>query len=724
MLSYFQASLIATVGAVGFYFVMVMGMFDFSIGANIMLSAIVGCVFASRFGMGYAGLIIGSVLTGTIVGLLNGIFYVKLRIPSMIVTTGLALIYESVANYIAGGVEQTLPSNLRAFGQMPWNIILALLACVAAYIFLNYTKIGTYTYAIGSNEFVAKNMGINVNKYKVLAFILSGAFLGVMAILTISYGSSMVAVTGMASMSRNFVPTMGCFFGLAFKKYGMPLQAIVIGEFVINIIFFGFIAMGAPTAIQDVITGLALLIIITLTTKAEKRRDCQVNRGRKCNERGKITGKNLCKSFGITKAVQNVSFNVNKGEVHALIGENGSGKSTLTNMLTGIYSIGSGTFILDGKEIHPKNQVEANNEGVSIIVQELGTLSGLTVAENIFLGHEDQFVHMGIKNTNAMNKKATELLKQYGFERIKAADIIDNYNFEDRKLVEIVKATYFNPKIVVIDETTTALSQEGREELYKHMNRIRESGNTVIFISHDLPEILEKSDTITILRDGVYIDTVKSKDVTEDDLKRLMVGREVTGDYYRADYGEKVSDEVVLSVKNVTVPGLIEDVSFDLHKGEILGFGGLSESGMHEIGKAIFGASYDRTGTVQLADGTQINDIPGAIKHSIAYTSKDRDNESVVLNQSIGDNICLPSLDSLANKLHLLSDKKLREFSNQFAKQMSVKMVNVNQFVSELSGGNKQKVVLARWIEKIPILSFSTVRPVVLISRLNRTFTS
>ena len=268
MLNYFQASLIATVGAVGFY--LVLGMFDFSIGANIMLSAIVGCVFATRFNLGYFGLIVGCILTGTIVGALNGMFYVKLRIPSMIVTTGLALIYESLANYIAGGVEQTLPSNLRAFGQMPWDIILALVACVVAYIFLNYTKIGTYTYAIGSDEFVAKNMGINVNKYKVLAFILSGAFLGVMAILTISYGSSMVAVTGMASMSRNFVPTMGCFFGLAFKKYGMPLPAIIIGEFVINIIFFGFIALGAPTAIQDVITGLALLIIITLTTKATK----------------------------------------------------------------------------------------------------------------------------------------------------------------------------------------------------------------------------------------------------------------------------------------------------------------------------------------------------------------------------------------------------------------------------------------------------------------------
>ena len=270
MQSYFQASLIATVGAVGFYFVMVMGMFDFSIGANIMLSAIVGCVFATRFNLGYIGLIAGSVLTGTLVGILNGAFYVKLKIPSMIVTTGLALIYEAVANYIAGGVEQTLPSDIRAFGQMPGDIILALLSCVLAYIILNYTKIGTYTYAIGSNEFVAKNMGIKVNKYKVLAFVLSGAFLGIMAILTISYGSSMVAVTGMSSMSRNFIPTMGCFFGLAFKKYGMPLQAIIIGEFVINIIFFGFIALGAPTAIQDVITGLALLIIITLTTKKEK----------------------------------------------------------------------------------------------------------------------------------------------------------------------------------------------------------------------------------------------------------------------------------------------------------------------------------------------------------------------------------------------------------------------------------------------------------------------
>ena len=166
--------------------------------------------------------------------------------------------------------SQTLPSSLRGFGKAPGNIILALVAFLVAYFILNYTKIGTYTYAIGSDEKIAKNMGINVNKYKVLAFVISGAFIGTMAILSISYGSSMVAQTGMASMSRNFVPTMGCFFGVAFKKYGTPLQAIIIGEFVVNIIFYGFIALGAPTAIQNVVTGLALLIIIMFATKATK----------------------------------------------------------------------------------------------------------------------------------------------------------------------------------------------------------------------------------------------------------------------------------------------------------------------------------------------------------------------------------------------------------------------------------------------------------------------
>ena len=412
-----------------------------------------------------------------------------------------------------------------------------------------------------------------------------------------------------------------------------------------------------------------------------------------------LVSEHIDKRFGMTHAVNDVSITIAAGEIRALIGENGSGKSTFCQMLCGIYTIGGGTFTLDGKALHIKNQVEANNEGIAIIVQEMGTLSGLTVAENIYLGHEEPFMHNGIKDTRAMNREAQKLLDDYGFGRIKAGAMIDRYNFEDRKLVEIVKATYMKPKILVIDETTTALSQNGRMELYKIMDAVRADGRSVIFISHDLNEVLTHADSVSILRDGEYIDTVNASDVTEDDLKRLMVGREIGSAYYRTDYGAPISKEVVLKVSGVSVPGEIEDISFELHRGEILGFGGLSECGMHEVGKAVFGASWDRKGSVTLADGTAIDSIPTAIKHSIAYTSKDRDNESIILNESIRNNVVLPSLDDLS--IHgLLNGIKLTRFAKKHAEDMQTKMQNVGQFVSDLSGGNKQKVVLARWIGK------------------------
>ena len=412
-----------------------------------------------------------------------------------------------------------------------------------------------------------------------------------------------------------------------------------------------------------------------------------------------LKAEKINKHFGITHAVSDLSFELYSGEIHGLIGENGSGKSTFSSMLCGIYTISSGSFNLMGKEIRPKNQVEANKMGISIIVQEMGTLPGLTVAENIFLGEEEKFMHGIVKDSNAMNKEAQRLLDSYGFTNIKASKMIDHYSFEERKLVEIVKATYFNPKNLVVDETTTALSHDGRQELFKVMNKTREMGSTVIFISHDLDEVLEHTDRISVLRDGVLVKTVNTKDVTTDDLKREMVGRELDNKYYRTDYDEPVSDEVVLSLKDLNVPGEFEDINLELHKGEILGIGGLSECGMHEIGKAIFGASYNRSGKVTLSDGYEIKDIPGAIKHSIAYASKDRDNESIVIADTIGENIILPSMDDLSKK-GFLNLSALDEFALKYARQMSTKMTGIKQYVFELSGGNKQKVVLARWIGK------------------------
>ncbi len=270
VLGYFQQCLIDSVGAVGLYFIIVMGLFDFSIGANCILCAIVGTVCMKNLGMGYVGFLIAPILCGALVGLVNGIAYIKLHIPSMIVTTGLALIYESVGYYVSGGVQAFLTKDQTFFGHAPGNLIIACAAFLLSYTILVYTKVGTYAYAIGSNEAVAKNMGINVNKYKVLTFVITGFFDGLMGILAISYGSSMVSVTGMASMSRNFAPTMGCFFGLAFRQFGLPIPAIIVGEFLIQIIYNGFVTLGAPTAIQNVVTGVALLLVVALTMKPVK----------------------------------------------------------------------------------------------------------------------------------------------------------------------------------------------------------------------------------------------------------------------------------------------------------------------------------------------------------------------------------------------------------------------------------------------------------------------
>lgn len=412
-----------------------------------------------------------------------------------------------------------------------------------------------------------------------------------------------------------------------------------------------------------------------------------------------LQAEQICKTFDTTRAVDHVSLELCRGEIRGLIGENGSGKSTFVSMLCGIQKLDSGSFTLDGKPYAPTNQVDANRNGVSIIVQESGTLAGLSVAENIFLGKEEAYIRHGLKNVRQMNRDTQQILHSYGYDQINAAAMIETYDFETRKLVELVKATCFAVKIFVVDETTTALSQNGREELYKQMQRIRDEGGCVIFISHDLQEVLQKTDSITVLRDGEYVDTVQTKDVTEDDLKRLMVGRELGKRYFRSDFTASAQETIALRAEHVCVPGVLRDISLTLHKGEILGIGGLSESGMHELGKALFGASYDRSGSVSLGDGTAVDSIQTAIRHGIAYASKDRDSESLILPQSIQDNICLPSIDSLKTG-PFLSRRKQRAFAEENAALMSVKMQGVEQFVSALSGGNKQKVVLARWIGK------------------------
>ena len=410
-----------------------------------------------------------------------------------------------------------------------------------------------------------------------------------------------------------------------------------------------------------------------------------------------IKVENITKTFGMTKALTDVSLQIAYGEIRGLIGENGSGKSTLASMIVGTGHPDSGRMWYKGEEHAPKNMLESKKKKINILVQENGTINGLTVAENMFLGKESSFSKMGNVYKKKLIKEAQKALKNIGADYINAADRIERLSFEDRKLVEVAVAMYSEPDVLFVDETTTALSQKGRELVYKLMDDMRKQGKTVIFISHDMEELERMCDSISVLRDGNFVGTIQKEEITQDVLKRMMIGRDLTGDYYRSDCKLSYSDRVVLEVNGVSYGTSVQNISFQLHKGEILGLGGLTECGMHELCKIIFGAVKPDKGSVRLADGTEIKSPSVAIENKIAYMPKDRDLESLFLATSIKDNISMASLNKVKKGI-FIPPKEERELADFNAKKLEVKMQNITQYVRELSGGNKQKVVVAKWM--------------------------
>lgn len=409
---------------------------------------------------------------------------------------------------------------------------------------------------------------------------------------------------------------------------------------------------------------------------------------------------NMCKYFGATKAVDHVDLELFHGEIRGLVGENGSGKSTLVSAIAAIFDRDHGEIELDGKPYRPRNQLEANDLGVNMIAQEMGTIDTLSIAENIYLGHEKQFIRFGLRNLKKMNSMAKAVLANADIDDIDPSIMANRYNFEQRKAVELAKAIGFNPKLLIVDETTTALSHESREKLYSVMKRLRDEGKCVVFISHDLQEVLTLCDDVTVLKDGKLVGTYDTSQLTENELKRAMVGRELDDHYYRTDYGTPISNEVVLSAKDICVPSILNGISLDLHKGEILGIGGLSEAGIHELGKVLFGINLDQKGEVYLpTKHVKIDSISASLKNGVGYLPKNRDQEGLMLEASIKDNINIANMDKINSGIAIWPNKANR-FAEDCAQKLQVKMVNVDQFVSNLSGGNKQKVSLAKWLAR------------------------
>lgn len=411
-----------------------------------------------------------------------------------------------------------------------------------------------------------------------------------------------------------------------------------------------------------------------------------------------LKAENMFKDFGATKAVKDVTLKLRKGCVLGLVGENGSGKSTLSSMIAGVYPPTKGVMTYQGQEYKPKSVLDARKSGIQYLTQEQGTIDGMTVAENMFLGEEDQDSKMGNVNIRTLNRLSREILDKNGLNNVKETDMIETYSFEDRKMIETARALSHQPNVLIIDETTTALSQKGRERIYEIIFEQKKLGTGIIIISHDLEEVQKLCDEVLIMRDGSYVDTLQGDDINPETMRQKMIGREMGGSYYRGDFVCSYDEEVVLSVKNLSVSGAFHDVSFDLHKGEILGIGGLSECGMHELLKTVFGAIKPTSGSVVLTEkNLELKNTTMAVKNKIAYIPKDRDKESLFQPTSIKDNIVASCLDKLKHGIFILprDEKKLADAE---AKKMEVKMQNIEQLIRDLSGGNKQKVVIAKWL--------------------------
>ena len=411
-----------------------------------------------------------------------------------------------------------------------------------------------------------------------------------------------------------------------------------------------------------------------------------------------LKAEEMHKEFGATKAVRGVTLEICAGQVLGIVGENGSGKSTITSMVAGVYPPTKGTMTYKGREYKPKSVLDARHHGIQYLTQEQGTIDGMSVAENMFLGEEDMGARGGNVSMSKMIQRSAAILRENGLDDVDPAAPIETYSFEERKMIETARALSQQPSILIIDETTTALSQKGRDKLYDIVFQQKELGTAVVIISHDLEEVQKLCDVVLVMRDGEYIDTLRGDDINPENLRRKMIGREIDGSYYRADTACSYEDEVVLAVKDLSVEGMFSNISFDLHKGEILGIGGLSECGMHELLKTIFGAIKPTSGTVTLCESGQvISSTTMAVRNKIAYIPKDRDKESLFQATSIRDNIVTASLDKLKKGI-FISPRSERKMADREAARMEVKMQRIEQMVRDLSGGNKQKVVIAKWL--------------------------
>ena len=407
----------------------------------------------------------------------------------------------------------------------------------------------------------------------------------------------------------------------------------------------------------------------------------------------------ICKSFGANKVLGGVNLHVRPGEVHALMGENGAGKSTLMNILTGIHRADAGTIMVDGKEVTFKNNKDAEEHGIAFIHQELNIWPNLSVLENLFLMNQPK-TRFGTIDFKKMREMAEAKCQEIGID-LPLDEIAGECSVGQQQMTEITRSLMLDAKTVIMDEPTAALTERETDRLFEVMKKLKNKGVSIIYISHRMEEVFANCDTITVMRDGQTISSRPTEETNMDQIVGDMVGR-VMSEYYPAR--TNVPGDEIFRVEGFTQPGVFRDISFNLRKGEILGVAGLMGAGRTEIMRAIFGVDPHESGKLYF-EGKEIHikNPRDAIRQGFGFITENRKTEGLILDFSIERNIALPSEERLAQS-HVINDKKEFDFSSELSKRLGVKAQDINLPASTLSGGNQQKVVIAKWVGMHPKL--------------------
>ena len=736
LMNFLRQNVVLLIASLGMLLCMLTGGLDLSVGATGGIAAMCAALAMQAVGgEGFATALVGFVVAtavGCLVGCINGYFIGYVGISPFMTTLATQAMCGGAMLAISGNTRIAVAPKAYLWlgatsikiplggttARLPVSLLLAAVAIVFVYIILRKTGYGRKIYAVGGNQTAATCSGIRSKKVIFSTYVINSTMMGIASIVWV--GRTMAATPVMGDGLEFQVLTAVILGGASLAGGSGTIIGTVLGVIIYATIYTGLSMTSAPQSLIYVIQGVLIIISvyidITMRTasgrslKKKKKETAaaaaapvhaeneEIVKMVTADQQSVLQLRNISKSFPGVKALSDVSMDIERGKVHAIMGENGAGKSTLMKILTGVYTKDEGQIMVDGHPINVKNPTEARRLGISIIYQEMAQVPLMTVAENIFLGKELKKKFPLFLDRGTMKARSRKLLDDFGLT-MDVNTLIQDCRVGQQQMVEIAKAISAKSWVVVMDEPTGAISEEDTKRLFNLIAELKKQNVAIVYISHRMAEIYEIADQITILRDGQHILTKDVADISEQELIRAMVGRDVNNvfDREKAEIGE-----VVLDVQNISREGVFEPISFQVHAGEVLGFSGLIGAGRTEIMRCLFGLDKMDSGTITL-NGQQlrIHGVADAVKAGICMVSEDRRRESIVPLMSVKENIALPSLKQMS-KNGMLDFKAIDETAQHYVDSLSIKTPTLEQQLGNLSGGNQQKVCLAKWLARDP----------------------